>query len=82
MLEASMKTTLGPKEGLYEAIRPDYPPGCRRIIMGQAWLECLVKPNANLITNEITRFTPSGIEDTDGTIRDYDAIICATGFDT
>jgi hypothetical protein len=30
----------------------------------------------------VKRFTKTGIEDADGVQRDYDAIICATGFDT
>jgi len=77
-----MQNTLAPKQGLYEALKPDYPVGCRRLIMGQGWLEALVQPNANLITCEISRFTKEGIEDVGGNIREYDAIICATGFDT
>jgi cation diffusion facilitator CzcD-associated flavoprotein CzcO len=82
LVEANMKATLAPKQGLFELLKPDYPAGCRRLVMGQRWMEALVQPNANLIKCDIARFTKEGIEHPDGTIREYDVIICATGFDT
>lgn len=82
LLDANMKKTTASKPELYDTLKPDYPPGCRRLIMGQGWLECLTKPNATLIPKDVKRFTKTGIEDADGVHRVYDAIICATGFDT
>jgi cation diffusion facilitator CzcD-associated flavoprotein CzcO len=81
MIDANMKETLKSRPDIYEKIKPDYPPGCRRLIMGQAWLESLIKDNADLINTELKRFTKKGIETVDGVEREYDAIICATGFD-
>jgi len=81
MIDANMKETLKTRPDIYEKIKPDYPPGCRRLIMGQAWLESLIKDNADLINTELKRFTKKGIETVDGVEREYDAIICATGFD-
>lgn len=82
MVDANMRETLKSKPEIYKALKPDYPPGCRRLIMGQAWLESLLKDNTTLIPKDLKRFTAAGIEDVDGVEREYDAIICATGFDT
>ncbi|OCK74476.1 FAD/NAD(P)-binding domain-containing protein [Lepidopterella palustris CBS 459.81] len=81
MIDLNMRETSKPKPELYEILKPSYSPGCRRLIMGQAWLECLTKENAHLIPKNVKRFTEHGIEDEDGVLREYDAIICATGFD-
>jgi cation diffusion facilitator CzcD-associated flavoprotein CzcO len=48
---------------------------------GPGYLEALVEPNVNYVTTHIKRFTATGIEAVDGTHREYDTIICATGFD-
>jgi len=50
--------------------------------MGQGWLDCMMEDNANLIAKDVREFTEKGIIDADGVEREYDAIICATGFDT
>jgi cation diffusion facilitator CzcD-associated flavoprotein CzcO len=81
-LDANLKETTKPKPWLYDVLRPNYAPGCRRLIMGQAWLECMQEDNANLIPKNVKEFTENGIIDEDGVERNYDAIICATGFDT
>lgn len=78
MLDENMKRTVVPKPELYDILKPDYLPGCRRLIMGQAWLESLTKPNATLIPKSVEQFTEKGIIDSDGVEREYDAIICAT----
>jgi cation diffusion facilitator CzcD-associated flavoprotein CzcO len=81
MLKENMRRTCKEKPELVEMLMPDYKPGCRRLIMGQAWLESLNKPNANLIPKAVVEFTEKGIIDSDGVEREYEAIICATGFD-
>lgn len=80
-LDANLKETTKPKPWLYETLKPNYPPGCRRLIMGQAWLESMQEANANIIPKDVGEFTEKGIIDSDGIEREYDAIICATGFD-
>ena len=81
-LDANLKETTKPKPWLYDVLRPNYAPGCRRLIMGQGWLECMQEENANLVPKDVKEFTENGIIDEDGVERHYDAIICATGFDT
>ncbi|EXJ67391.1 uncharacterized protein A1O5_09404 [Cladophialophora psammophila CBS 110553] len=81
-LDQNLKETTKKKPWLYETLKPDYPPGCRRLVMGQGWLECMQKDNANIIPKDVREFTEAGIIDEDGVERSYDAIICATGFDS
>jgi hypothetical protein len=42
----------------------------------------MLEENANLIPTDVVEFTENGLIDSDGAQREYDAIICATGFDT
>ena len=54
----------------------------RRLTPGPGYLEALVEDNVDFISNGIKRITETGIETEDGTQRDYDTIVFATGFDT
>lgn len=47
---------------------------------GPGYLEALQKPNVDFISQEIVRVTETGIVSADGTLREVDAIIWATGF--
>lgn len=58
---------------------PRFPPGCRRITPGDAFLEAIQKPNAELIPKSIIAVTEDGLIDEDGNERKVDTIICATG---
>ncbi|CAH0027783.1 unnamed protein product [Clonostachys rhizophaga] len=80
--EESMIRRLSPKPAVREALRPDYPPLCRRVAPGSRYLECLVDDSLNFIPKGIKRVTENGIIDADGVFRETDAIVCATGFDT
>lgn len=80
--EESMKRRLASKPEIWEHLRPDYPPLCRRISPGPLYLEALVKDHLNFIPKGVAQVTKDGIIDSDGTFRETDAIICATGFDT
>lgn len=49
---------------------------------GPGYLEAIAKDNVNFISKPIEKVTESGIQTEDGKLREVDAIICATGFDT
>jgi len=53
-----------------------------RLTPGPGYLEALVEPNVDFISNGIKRITETGIETVDGNHREYDTIVTATGFDT
>jgi cation diffusion facilitator CzcD-associated flavoprotein CzcO len=61
---------------------PDYTFGCKRILFSSEFLPALQRPNVELITDGITRITAKGIVTADGTERELDCIIYATGFRT
>jgi cation diffusion facilitator CzcD-associated flavoprotein CzcO len=69
-----------PDPGLRARLTPDYPIGCKRILLSNEYLATMVKPNVNLVTQGIRRITADGIETTDGQHHAVDAIIYGTGF--
>jgi len=77
--EKLMADRLGPRADLFEAIKPDFSPNCRRVTPGPGYLEALTQPNVGYITTKIDKFTKTGLALVDGTTKEYDAIICSTG---
>ena len=81
MMKALMKKRLGDNERITKVMIPNFPVGCRRATPGNGYLECLGKPNVEVITHSIVEFTEHGLRDASGQEHLFDAIICATGFD-
>lgn len=67
---------------LREQLTPDFPIGCKRILISDNFYPCLTRENVSLITQGIERITPSGIKSTDGVEHEADILVFATGFDT
>ena len=59
---------------------PTYPPYGKRILLDNGWFNTLTKPNVELVTDAVDRFTRDGILTRDGRERPYDIIVVATGF--
>jgi cation diffusion facilitator CzcD-associated flavoprotein CzcO len=76
-----MKTQLVDKPELCDKLTPDYPPGCKRIIISDDYYPALNKANVQLETSPIQNVTSSGIV-VDGKEIDLDVIVLATGFQT
>jgi cation diffusion facilitator CzcD-associated flavoprotein CzcO len=76
-----MQEKLAKKPELQAHLIPSFPAGCRRVNAGNGFLEALVQDNVTVQTQEIKSFTETGLETVDGKLHDYDAIICATGYD-
>lgn len=68
--------------GLRAALVPGYPLGCKRIIYSSDYYPTLVQPHVELVTAGIERLTTTGIRCDDGSKREIDVLVCATGFDT
>ena len=82
---ASMMERLGPSEKGKEIAKwllPNFPVGCRRLTPGPGFLEALVQDNVDALWNSISSIDKSGIVTVDGKHHEFDAICCATGFDT
>ncbi len=61
---------------------PHYTFGCKRVLFSSYFLPALQRPNVELVTEAISRLTPSGVVTSDGTEREVDCIIYGTGFRT
>lgn len=70
-----------PDAALRERLTPPYPLGCKRIIYSNDFYPALCRPNVELVTDAITRITPTGVVTADGREREIDTLVCATGFD-
>lgn len=78
---ATMRQRLGGDEEWLQRLLPDYAPGCKRLTPAPGYLETLRGPKVDYITERITQLTPTGVRTADGTERDVDAVILATGFE-
>ncbi|MEQ1439164.1 NAD(P)/FAD-dependent oxidoreductase [Fontimonas sp. SYSU GA230001] len=65
---------------LRRKLTPDYPIGCKRILLTHEWLPTLQRPNVELVTDAVTEITPTGVRTADGRLREVDTIIWGTGF--
>ncbi|SEG06097.1 Predicted flavoprotein CzcO associated with the cation diffusion facilitator CzcD [Thermomonospora echinospora] len=67
---------------LREALTPDYPMGCKRILISDDYYPALTRPHVELVTEPIERVTAQGVRTRDGTERRVDTIVYGTGFRT
>jgi 4-hydroxyacetophenone monooxygenase len=80
-LTAYIKTETGGRQDLIDRLTPDYAPFSRRPVVDNGWYRALCRDNVELVTDDIARLVPNGIEAADGTLREVDTVITATGFD-
>jgi cation diffusion facilitator CzcD-associated flavoprotein CzcO len=71
-----------PDPVLREKLTPDYPIGCKRILIGDDYYPALVRDNVEVVTDAITEVTETGIVTADGREHPLDVLIYATGFVT
>ena len=71
-----------PDPALRAKLTPDYPPGCKRMLVSDDFYPALSRGNVDLVTEPIARAVPEGIVTADGTPHPADVIILATGFRT
>ena len=69
-----------PSQLTHELI-PSFPAGCKRVLLSNNFLESLHRPNVELITERIDKFTASGVKTKSRSVS-LDAIVMATGFET
>lgn len=61
-------------------LTPDYPIGCKRILLSDDYLASFARPNVRLVNDPVLRIVPEGIVDADGSLHRVDAIVYGTGF--
>lgn len=65
-----------------KALTPDFPIGCRRILICDDYYTALAQENTSLETTHIARLQPDGAKLSNGRFIPLDFIALATGFDT
>jgi cation diffusion facilitator CzcD-associated flavoprotein CzcO len=62
------------------AVTPDYPWGCKRVVVSSDFYPALNRDNVELVSKAVTRVTRTGVVDSDGVEREVDVLVLATGF--
>jgi cation diffusion facilitator CzcD-associated flavoprotein CzcO len=65
---------------LREMLTPDYPPGCKRILLSNDYFDVVQKPHVRLVARRAARLERDAILTPDGERIAADAIVFATGF--
>lgn len=65
---------------LRQQLTPDYPIGCKRILLSSDYLAAINQPQVSLQTAGIRRVVEQGIETDDGQLHQVDVIVHGTGF--
>ena len=69
-------------EKLREVLTPDYPVGCKRILISDDYYQSLARPNVEVVTSPIERIERGSVRTADGRSHPADTLIFATGFET
>lgn len=77
-----IKSKVGHDPELVRKLTPDFPPFAKRPVVDNGWFDTLNRPNVELVTDAIERFTPTGIRTVDGKERDFDLVLLCAGFKT
>lgn len=71
-----------PDEELRRKLTPDYPIGCKRILITDDFYPALMQEHVDLETTGIESINPKGVATSDGRQHDFDILVFATGFET
>ena len=66
--------------GLRARLTPDYPIGCKRILVSNAWYPALVRPHVRVVTEEVVAVEAGAVRTADGVRHEVDTLILGTGF--
>ncbi len=61
-------------------LQPDYPLGCKRILISNNYFPALAQGNVEIVNQAIQSITPHGVVTADGREHPVDALIYGTGF--
>lgn len=69
-----------PDEELRRALTPDHPMGCKRLVFSSDYLAALARPNVEVLSSPARFLRGRSLVLQDGTERDVDVVVCATGY--
>jgi cation diffusion facilitator CzcD-associated flavoprotein CzcO len=64
------------------SVVPDYPLGCKRILISNEWYPTLLRPNVDVVTDPIDHVEADAVVTASGRRHPADVLIYATGFHT
>jgi len=64
------------------AVVPDYPIGCKRILISNDWYQTLLRPDVEVVDVAVTRIEPEAVVTADGVRHPAEIIVFGTGFAT
>lgn len=65
---------------LRRKLTPDHPMGCKRLVFSSDFLQALTQPNVEVLTSPARYLRARSLVTDDGTERDVDVVVCATGY--
>ncbi|NLE82359.1 MAG: NAD(P)/FAD-dependent oxidoreductase [Rhodococcus sp.] len=77
--ERHMRRQIKDKD-LRRKVTPNFQIGCKRMLISNNYYPTLARDNVDLVTDGIARVTANSVITKDGTEREVDAIVVATGF--
>jgi cation diffusion facilitator CzcD-associated flavoprotein CzcO len=75
-----IRRQVGGDRRLVEAVTPDYPMACNRLLISNEWYPTLTRDHVELIPSGVERLVPEGLVTADGRTVAVDVIVWATGF--
>jgi cation diffusion facilitator CzcD-associated flavoprotein CzcO len=66
--------------GLRRKLTPDYPIGCKRILLSNDWYPTIARDDVSLVTEGIAAIEPEGVRTADGELHRADVLVYGTGF--
>ncbi len=69
-----------PDPELRRRLTPDYPFGCKRVLISSDFYPAVQRDDVELVTTAIERITAEGVRTVDGRERPCDTIVLCTGF--
>jgi 4-hydroxyacetophenone monooxygenase len=76
-----IRSELGDRaEELFDKCLPTYPPYGKRPLLDNGWFRTVARDDVDLITDDVTEITATGVTTADGIHHEVDIIVLATGF--
>ncbi|WP_082958756.1 NAD(P)/FAD-dependent oxidoreductase [Mycobacterium sp. E3198] len=67
-------------EELRRKLTPDHPMGCKRLVFSSDYLPALTRPNVEVLDSPARCLRARSLVTEDGTEREVDVVVCATGY--
>ena len=67
-------------EELRSKLTPDHPMGCKRLVFSSDYLPALTRSNVEVVNSPARYLKARSLVTEDGTEREVDAVVCATGY--